>query len=180
MFRVKEKQFKNIIKNIKDIFKKAKINKFDLISPNIYSLNFQNLVKVNSYKLKNIINPQIKTISQKNFLINETLNVNSNLSFFNNMKLVFKPIDVSEINKKQFIGLVSSFHKKTLLSFNNVEIQAVYLDVPVTGKEKITFDSGNLIVLEREDKLQHGKCDVIIYKKTKGRKSNVVVLDDRN
>lgn len=180
MFRVKENQFKNAIKNLKNIFKKVNINKVDLISTNVNSFTYNSLIKTHSINLENLNYPKINNLNKKSFVFSDLIKINSNLSFFNNMKLVFKPVEISEINKKKIIKLVSLFHKKTLLPFNKVEIQAIFLDIPVTGNEKISFEEGNLILKERENKLHNNKSSVVIYKKDKNSKSNVVVLNDRD
>lgn len=178
MFKVREKQLRKVLNSIKTIFKKTSVYSVSTLTPKINNIDLFMNVDVMNYNFDYFKDIFIKSYLKDKMILPENVSVISDLSFFNNLKQIFRAVEISEVPKKKFIEILSHFHKKTTLTFNNVEIQALYIDVPVSESGKISFENGKLIFDSDSTKLDVSKSDVVIYKEEKNGKSKVAVLND--
>ena len=176
MFRVREKQIKSVLYSLKSIFKGTAVNSVNFTIPKVKSYKNATYLQVKSFALDGCNSIRINSFGKKKIDLPSSIKVKSDLSFFNSMRLLYKPVNVEEIPKNKLLKIISAFYKKTSIAFNSIQIEAVYIDVPINGSEKITFENGNLILDSDKKILKNEKSVVVIFKEKKTKKSKVAVL----
>jgi len=176
MFRVREKQIKKAINSLTSALKKTKVYGVSPIIPKVKASNVNFNIFLNTKQLRTFNQVKIKSYNLSDISLPTSVFVKSGLKFFNSMKLIFKPVEISELPKKQLIELIADFHKKTLLPFNSIQLEALYTDIPIKGNEKISFENGNLLINSDSKALHNEKSVVIIFRENKNKKSRVAVI----